>query len=111
VTQKPGSGGSGGGGGPTITSFSAISGPNNIWTFSGSVSDSNESGIIVQLTLPNGTSTVLACDGSGDFSIVMTLQANIQGFASAVATNANDLSSASKLAQMAKKQGFQQAPP
>jgi hypothetical protein len=93
--KKPpcGGGSGGGGGGPTITSFSAISGPNNLWTFSGSVQDSNETGITVQLTLPDGTCQSLTCDSSGNFTVALTLAANIQGFASAVATDANNQSS------------------
>jgi hypothetical protein len=97
-TQNPGGGGSGGGGGgsggPVITSFSAISGPNGIWTFSGSVSDSNESGILVHLCMPDGTAQTVTCDGSGNFSICMTLAAGVEGFASAVATDAAGATSA-----------------
>ena len=80
--------------GPVITSFQCSQGPNNVWTFWGTVSDTNLAGITISFSgtpTMNGKSCTTASDGSFFFQIA--LQPNESGMVAAVATDLAGLSS------------------
>jgi hypothetical protein len=73
---------------PTISNFTAVGGPNNTWTFSGTVGDEAPGGLTVTLSGPTGvqgaTATV-ANDGS--WSVTLTLPAGTSGNVTATVTD------------------------
>lgn len=74
---------------PTVSSFIAVAGDNNEWTFSGTVSDEAPAGLTVTLTgLPTGfNGSTATCGANGTFSVTLTLPANSAGQASADVTD------------------------
>jgi hypothetical protein len=67
-------------GAPTVGNFIAVQGPNNTWTFSGTVGDEAPEGLTVTLAGPTGvqgaTATVLA---NGSWSVTLSLLAGTSG--------------------------------
>jgi hypothetical protein len=75
-------------GGPIITSFQAVQGPNNLWTFSGQVSDPNPGPITVTLGgLPGLQGQTVGVQPNGSFSITIQLRPGVSGIATAQATD------------------------
>jgi hypothetical protein len=73
---------------PQITSFSAMKGMGNLWTFRGTVDDEYEPGLVVELDgLPSleGRTATVCSDGS--FSLMVELAAGEMGEAHAQATD------------------------
>lgn len=59
---------------PTIANFTAIGGPDNTWTFSGTVTDEAPAGLTVTLSGPAGVDGATATVGAGGgWSVTLTL--------------------------------------
>ena len=72
---------------PSVTVV-AIQGPNNTWTFRGTVSDECPEGIVVTLAGPAGVNGQTATAGTGGaWSITLTLSPNASGRVTATATD------------------------
>lgn len=73
---------------PTIGNFTAVGGPNNTWTFSGSVGDEAPAGLTVTLTGPVGVQGATATVGAnGSWSVTLTLPPNTSGNVTATVTD------------------------
>jgi hypothetical protein len=73
---------------PTVGNFIAVQGPNNTWTFSGTVGDEAPEGLTVTLAGPAGvqgaTATVLA---NGSWSVTLSLLEGTSGTVTATVTD------------------------
>jgi hypothetical protein len=73
---------------PVITSFIATMGSDNLWTFSGTVSDKSAAGLIIYLGGISGLSGQTATVGAdGTFCVTVQLAAGVQGDATAQTTD------------------------
>lgn len=72
---------------PTIVSFTAVEGLNNLWTFSGRVTDESPAGLIVTLGGVQGLSVTATVGADGWFSVTVQLAENITGTATAKTTD------------------------
>jgi hypothetical protein len=73
---------------PTIGNFTAVGGPNNTWTFSGTVGDEAPGGLTVTLSGPTGVQGATATVGNdGSWSVTLTLPAGTSGNVTATVTD------------------------
>jgi hypothetical protein len=73
---------------PTINDFIAVGGPNNTWTFSGTVGDEAAMGLTVTLSGPPGVQGASALvQANGTWSITLTLAPGTGGMVTATVTD------------------------
>jgi hypothetical protein len=73
---------------PSVNNFIAVGGPNNTWTFSGSVGDEAPGGLTVTLTGPPGVQGATAIvQADGTWSVTLTLTPGAGGNVTATVTD------------------------